>query len=564
MIKTYLLCLLFFVTLQVDAQTRTPLERFHKQTDLFLKRYVSPAGQVNYQAIVQRQGELELLIEDLRAIDPDTLTPQARKAFLINAYNLMVISTVCDHYPIRSPQNVRSFFDGFPFKVGHQELTLNQLEKKVLFPAFKDPRLHFVLVCGAKGCPVLSNEAYTPQKLEVQLDVQTRAALNSTSLIRMNDETKSLQLSELFKWYAADFKNESQASLADFINQYRSTPISKDYKISYFEYDWSLNDAKTQQEVEVPTIESLNVQSTAGGPPISNVRNFTPAVLLKTGAFQVDLFNNIYTQTEFRNELRDTVWINGRETFFTGLYSVLVGVTKKRWLNVGMDVNVKAVHNDPQRGSSFLKVLNFENTRRSRVALASIGPKIKLAPFKNLRFAIQSSVWIPVAEDLEADQNFVVDAAGNPVYDPKPWLDFNRYTWWNRFFYDHTFGSKVQVFGEFDLLFRYAKDSAQYANRAIKPNTLDAPASLIVSYFPTNEVTLYVLAQYNPTYTNTTLPTQAGGTRTYVKSSDFTQVGAGFKFQLSPTLQLEFLYTDFIDSFNAGAGQTFNVGFRYF
>ena len=68
---------------------------------------------------------------------------------------------------------IRGFFDGIKHTVMGEEVTLNQLEKGLLYPQFPDPRLHFVLVCAAKGCPPLDNCAYQPEKLDDQLTKRT-------------------------------------------------------------------------------------------------------------------------------------------------------------------------------------------------------------------------------------------------------------------------------------------------------------------------------------------------------------------------------------------------------
>ena len=39
-------------------------------------------------------------------------------------------------------------------------MTLNDLENERLRKPYNDPRIHFALVCAAKGCPGLSREAY--------------------------------------------------------------------------------------------------------------------------------------------------------------------------------------------------------------------------------------------------------------------------------------------------------------------------------------------------------------------------------------------------------------------
>lgn len=56
-----------------------------------------------------------------------------------------------------------------------EDLTLNDIEHNILRKEFDDPRIHFVLVCAAMGCPILENRAFFVEDLDERLD---RAAFN--------------------------------------------------------------------------------------------------------------------------------------------------------------------------------------------------------------------------------------------------------------------------------------------------------------------------------------------------------------------------------------------------
>ena len=130
----------------------------------------------------------------------------AYQAFWINAYNLSVIKGIIDNYPIKSPLDKAGFFDKTTYKLGGKAITLNDIEHKLLRATFKDARFHFVLVCGALGCPPLINEAYLPDTLEHQLERQTKIALNGTFL-KVNTKKKRVEGSEILKWYKEDFNH---------------------------------------------------------------------------------------------------------------------------------------------------------------------------------------------------------------------------------------------------------------------------------------------------------------------------------------------------------------------
>ena len=103
-----------------------------------------------------------------------------------------------------------------------------------------EARFHFVLVCAGIGCPPIINKGYRPTTLESQLQKQTVLALNNPNFIKVNKN--KAQISQLFEWYKSDF--EQKGSTVDFINTYRKEKLPENAKLSYYPYDWSLNEAK--------------------------------------------------------------------------------------------------------------------------------------------------------------------------------------------------------------------------------------------------------------------------------------------------------------------------------
>lgn len=210
---------------------------FFDRTDAFFKMHVAE-GRVNYAGIKKNPAELNVLvkeIETIRLADTDLKL----KAFLINAYNLLVIKQVVDLYPIKGPLTVDGFFSNTTFKVMDVSMTLDHLEKGTLYKKFPDPRLHFVLVCAAKGCPPLVNYSFKPEILEQQLNERTRQVLNLDWFIRVKDS--KVEISQIFSWYEADFLSKTSTVLG-YINAYRSKKINEKSSLAYYEYDWLLNE----------------------------------------------------------------------------------------------------------------------------------------------------------------------------------------------------------------------------------------------------------------------------------------------------------------------------------
>ncbi len=210
---------------------------FFGKADTFFKNYVS-GGKVAYSKIHSNQDGLNELLTNAKSIKVSVDDSKRYQAFWINVYNLAVVKGIIDNYPIKSPLDKAGFFDKIKYDVGGKSITLNDIEHKLLRGQFNDARFHFVLVCGALGCPPLINTAYLPNTLDAQLEKQTNLAING-SFIKVNDKKKRVQGSEILKWYKEDFVQNG--SEIDFLNTYRTEKIPSNYKLSYFPYNWNLN-----------------------------------------------------------------------------------------------------------------------------------------------------------------------------------------------------------------------------------------------------------------------------------------------------------------------------------
>lgn len=240
---------LLFVAILSFAGLQAQLADFFKDTDAFMRAHVKD-GLVKYDAISGQPAQLNSLVEfiaDLPATKLESASASERKAFYINAYNLLVIKSVIAKPGLSSPLDVEGFFDAQKHSVAGTALTLNELEKVRLIKEFGDPRIHFVLVCAAKGCPPILAGAYFPDRLESQLQERTVATLNSPQFIKLSSLDETFSISELFKWYYQDFgaRTETDArGFTAFINKYRSEPLPSDHSMDFYPYDWSLNKTK--------------------------------------------------------------------------------------------------------------------------------------------------------------------------------------------------------------------------------------------------------------------------------------------------------------------------------
>ncbi|WP_375253067.1 DUF547 domain-containing protein [Dokdonia donghaensis] len=229
-----------FTLLVINTMSAQSTDAFFTDADVFFKEYIKN-GRVDYAAVQSNPESLDKLLAVAQTIKVSKTDAKTYQAFWINAYNLSVIKGIVAKYPVKQPLSIKGFFDKQKHAVGGSSITLNDIENKKLRAVFPDEaRFHFVLVCAGLGCPPIINEAYIPSKLEAQLQRQTKLALNNPSFIRVKG--KKVQISQIFEWYNGDFTRSG--SVLDFINKYRGTKLDIDSKLSYYPYDWTLNDVK--------------------------------------------------------------------------------------------------------------------------------------------------------------------------------------------------------------------------------------------------------------------------------------------------------------------------------
>ena len=228
-------------------------DHHHGAWSSLLQKYVRQ-GSVDYGGIV-RDGRphLDAYLRQLEAVDKTryrSFTKKQKLAFLINVYNAYTVRAVVDSYPVSSIRKIGPK-DGAVWKkklipltrIWGRNLSLDELEHDIIRVQFQEPRIHFALNCAAKGCPRLRAEAYTAPALEKQLHAQAMGFLSRKN--RFDSKSGILYLSELFKWFAADFTAHSK-SVEAYVAPYMSAEVQEavargKVTVKYLSYDWSLN-----------------------------------------------------------------------------------------------------------------------------------------------------------------------------------------------------------------------------------------------------------------------------------------------------------------------------------
>jgi hypothetical protein len=209
-----------------------------EETDRLFQKVVDAYGSVDYRYLKKNPVLLKNAIDELKNLQPSkTWKSEDQLAYWINVYNIFTIDLIVQNYPLKSIQDLDG---GKPWDIKRIALhgkvySLNEIENEIIRPQFKDARIHFALNCAARSCPPLHNKAYTGAQINTQLDQKARAFLQDSKHTIVKSDT--LFISKIFDWYKEDF-----GDILKFINQYRKSPLKPNTKISYQEYDWSIND----------------------------------------------------------------------------------------------------------------------------------------------------------------------------------------------------------------------------------------------------------------------------------------------------------------------------------
>lgn len=221
-----------------------------------LQRYVTGDGRVRYAELHRDLGPLQRFVDQIGTVSPDSdpsMFPsrQSQLSYWLNAYNALVLYSFAKDYPedkdrLSSRLGRARFFYWTKFSVGGKKRTLDDIETRSVRYEFREPRVHFALVCGALGSPWLSREPYHGDRLEAQLEQQTAQFLKQSRNARVEEDSHIITLSEIFDWYIKDF-GANQEQVLRFVAKYRPDDgrwlRAGRWRVKYFPYDWTLNDA---------------------------------------------------------------------------------------------------------------------------------------------------------------------------------------------------------------------------------------------------------------------------------------------------------------------------------
>ncbi len=230
----------------------------HSVWDAFLAdNLVSNADGVNRIAYAKvskvDRKRLDDYLSALSAVHIGEFSRDEQRAYWINLYNALTVDVVLEHYPVDSIRDISispGFFSVGPWgkkliRVDGEELSLDDIEHRILRPIWKDPRIHYAVNCAALGCPKLMGAAFTASNTEELLERGAKEYINSEYGAYVDSDAR-LFASSLYDWYQQDFGGD-EAGVIDHLRLYADPELAMKLEgiteVYDFDYDWTLIDA---------------------------------------------------------------------------------------------------------------------------------------------------------------------------------------------------------------------------------------------------------------------------------------------------------------------------------
>ncbi|MBC8258210.1 MAG: DUF547 domain-containing protein [SAR324 cluster bacterium] len=226
------------------------LDKYLVVSDLQPQLPASGINRVRYNQVSKQESkQLQNYLSTLEKTAVSNYARLEQRAFWINLYNAATVNLILEHYPVESITKISfSFFSFGPWDeklltVEEEELSLNDIEHRILRPIWQDHRIHYALNCASLGCPNLLQQAFTAQNTESLLDQGAVEYINHPRGAKKDGNI--LRLSKIYEWYQADFGG-NEAGVLRHLQKYAGTNLAKSLNAAELEieyhYDWQLNE----------------------------------------------------------------------------------------------------------------------------------------------------------------------------------------------------------------------------------------------------------------------------------------------------------------------------------
>lgn len=227
----------------------------HRAWGAFLDAYLvtgtdSGVHVVRYADVTAADAErLRSYVDMLQTVPVTELTRARQFAYWVNLYNAYTVELILENYPLETIRDIGGLFGRGPWDakrltVEGVDLSLNDIEHRILRPIWEDPRIHYAVNCASMGCPNLQPEPFTAANTEELLERGAREYVRHPRGARL--ESGTLVLSSIYDWYQEDFGG-NVTGVVSHLREYADRELRRhldrfDGSSVRYEYDWSLNE----------------------------------------------------------------------------------------------------------------------------------------------------------------------------------------------------------------------------------------------------------------------------------------------------------------------------------
>lgn len=214
---------------------------------LVLKNHVNDKGQVDFESIKADPRPLEDYVSFVAATPLSEFASADEKlAHLLNAYNALSIYNVIDAKIPKTHAGLKKvgFFFLRKMPIGGKTMSLHTFENDYI-RSLKDPRVHFALNCMAVSCPRLPKTPFYAKSVQKELKDLAGEFFAEPRNLKIDKNKKTATVSEILSFFTKDFISDKTPTLISYINQWISEPMPNDFKVKFFDYDWTVNNSRT-------------------------------------------------------------------------------------------------------------------------------------------------------------------------------------------------------------------------------------------------------------------------------------------------------------------------------
>lgn len=169
-------------------------------------------GALDYLRLTRRgHGFLHAFVTELQALPVSQLSRDEQLAYWMNLHNAQAVLQTTLNFPIKD-ESARELVLGKPWStqsltVEGVRLSLDDIERRILFRHWPDPLVIYGLYLPATGAPRLAPRALVGRDIRAQLEARARLHLRSGHAFELSGS--SLDVSALYHWDRALFADDA-------------------------------------------------------------------------------------------------------------------------------------------------------------------------------------------------------------------------------------------------------------------------------------------------------------------------------------------------------------------